>query len=164
VFPAIERVLAQGEVTAKQSAVAGQGARPDAEYHYLRNAGNEQFAIEYNLYGRNDLTLAEIDMAGEFGMKQSSAAETKYHRIGEGNEGNLKFTSKVAWNESWWQRNWSNRYGRYEVIVRPNNDRTYTYVNDPINMGTLNRGNDPISHWVLDVKPYKKYGNTLGDW
>ena len=73
---------------------------------------------------------------------------------------NIKFTSKVAENESWHQRNWSNRYGRYEVILRPNGDGTYTHVLDPLNMGTLNRGNNPITHYQRDVLPYKQYGNV----
>ena len=53
-----------------------------------------------------------------------------------------------------------NRYGRYELIVRPNDDGTFTHVTESINMGTLNRGNNPITHFYRDVIPYFRYGNT----
>ena len=33
---------------------------------------------------------------------------------GPGNENNIKYTSQVANREGWWQKNFSNRYGRYE--------------------------------------------------
>ena len=114
---------------------------------------------EQGLYGRNDLTVDEIRDAGEFGFKQASDGENVFHRNGFSNENNLKFTSKVANRESWWQRNFSNRYGRYELIVRPNGNGTYTHATEPINMGTLNRGNNPFTHFARDVLPYFRYGN-----
>lgn len=141
------------------------GAQKGAN-HYSRNAENDKFFQEEGLYGRNDLTLDKIQGAGDYGIKQVSAAETAYHRIGEGNENNIKFTSKVALKKSWYQKTWSNRYGRYEFIARPNVDTngnftgTYTHVTGAVNMGTLNRGNNPITHLYRDVIPYKKYGNV----
>ena len=140
---------------------AGELIDEDAEFHYSGNTENDQFAKKYGLYGRNDITMEEIRRAGRHGMKRASATESQYHRQGKGNENNIKYTSKVAINENWWQRNWTNRYGRNELIFRPNPDgKTYTHVIDPINMGTLNRGNDPISHVIWNINTYKKYGNT----
>ena len=138
------------------------GSRENAakKRHYARNAENDEFAKDYDLYERNDLTLDKVRGAGPYGMKQATEGETAYHRLGAGNEGNLKFTSKVAVKESFLQRTFSNRYGKYEVILRPNGDNTYTHVNDPINMGTLNRGNNPFTHVIRDVIPYKRWGNS----
>ncbi len=128
-------------------------------HHYACNAENDAYLREIGLYGRNDLTISGINDAGEFGFKQASDSENYYHRNGPGNENNIKFTSKVAVNESWFQRNFSNRYGRYELIVRLNGDGTFTHVADSINMSTLNRGNNPITHYLDDVIPYLNYGN-----
>ncbi len=134
----------------------GAGAQQE---HFSRNAENDAYLKELGLYGRNDLTLVELDRAGEFGFKRAVDNENAYHRIGPGNENNLKFTSKVAKTESWYQRNFSNRYGRYELIVRPNSNGTFTHVTEPINMGTLNRGNNPFTHMTRDVIPYLRFGN-----
>jgi len=151
---------------------SGPRISDEARDHYARNCENDQFFINEGLYGRTDLTLDDIEDAGTHGMKQASDIENQYHQFGEGNENNIKFTSRVADPESFYQRNWSNRYGRYEIVVRPNidadgnpvlnenGDATYTHVTDPINMGTLNRGNNPIDHWTMDVRPYQQYGNT----
>lgn len=143
-----------------------KGRASAAKVHYARNVLNDQFFKDEGLYGRNDLTLDEIKKAGDYGMKQVSAAETFYHRIGQGNEYNIKFTSKISLQETWFQRVWSNRYGQHEFIVKPNVDAngnptgTYTHVIGSVNMGTLNRGNNPITHLYRDVIPYKKYGNA----
>lgn len=132
-----------------------------AAKHYSRNAENDQFTMDEGIHGRDDLTINEVLNAGDYGMKQASAKETKFHRQGEGNGNNIKLTSKVAENESDYQKDWSNRYGRYEVILRPNGDGTYTHVLDPVNMGTLNRGNNPLTHYDRDIAPYLVYGNVL---
>lgn len=136
----------------------GNGKYP--EYHYARNDENDQWLKNNGLYGRSDITLDQVKEAGEYGMKQASDAENVYHRNGEGNENNLKFTSRIATKENWWQRNVSNRYGRYELILRPNGDNTFTHVTESINMGTLNRGNNFVTHFVEDVLPYLQLGNT----
>ncbi len=131
-----------------------------AQKHFARNAENDQLFKDEGLYGRNDLTVDEIQNAGEFGFKQASPSESELHRLGPGNKGNLKFTSKVADSETWYQRNFSNRYGRYEIVVSPNGDGTFTHVTDSVNMGTLNRGNSPFTHVARDVVPYIRFGNT----
>jgi hypothetical protein len=92
-------------------------------------------------------------------MKMASATETAYHRYGAGNEKNEKYTSKIAKTESLYERTWSNRYGRYEIVLRPNGDGTYTHVQEPLNMGTLNRGSNPVDHAIEDVMPYSVFGN-----
>jgi hypothetical protein len=96
----------------------GAGKPSASENHYARNAENDAFFKEQGLYGRNDLTTDEIQNAGEFGFKKVSESETAFHRNGPGNENNLKFTSLVSRRENWFQRTFSNRYGRYELIVR----------------------------------------------
>ena len=154
------------ETGQEPEAACGQEERPwyasggSARSHFSRNTENDQFFRSEGLYGRSDIMRDEILNAGQFGFKQASPSETAFHRNGPGNENNLKFTSKVANNESWWQRNFSNRYGRYEIIVRPNSNGTHTHVLDPSNMGTLNRGNNPITHTTRDILPYSMYGNT----
>ena len=130
-------------------------------YHYARNAENEQYFRELGVYGETNLTEEQIKKLGIFGMKRMSIFESMLHRWGPGNAHNLKFVSKVARNESWWQRVWSNRYGRYEFVVRPNADGvTYTHVTDAVNMGTLNRGSNPLTHVFRDIIPSVVYGNT----
>jgi RHS repeat-associated protein len=156
--PASHRDKQESKVSVKE-AMAKASAQRGAN-HYSRNAENDQFLKDEGLYGRKDLALSEVEGAGRFGMKQASPGETKYHRIGEGNKKNLKYTSRVAEQESWWQRNVSNRYGKYEIIIRPNSNGTYTHVMDSVNMGTLNRGNNPVTHVFYDIIPYKRYGNV----
>ena len=130
-------------------------------YHYARNAENERYFRQLGVYGETNLTQEQIKNLGVFGMKRASIIETMLHRWGPGNEHNLKFVSKVADRESWWQRVWSNRYGRYEFVVRPNADGvTYSHVTHGVNMGTLNRGNNPITHVLRDMIPAFQYGNT----
>uniref|UniRef100_UPI0006B6387B hypothetical protein n=1 Tax=Marinagarivorans algicola TaxID=1513270 RepID=UPI0006B6387B len=144
--------LASAGAEAAQKGCSGQMCRGSgqsaADKHFSRNAENDAFFKEQGLYGRNDLTTDEIQNAGEFGLKKVSEGETAFHRNGPGNENNLKFTSQVSRRESWFQRTFSNRYGRYELIVRPNGDGTFTHVTESINMGTLNRGNNPITHFT----------------
>lgn len=154
--------FANGAVTAAfgQLFNGERGRRKPGTGHYSRNAENDKFLTDEELFGRDDLTLDEITDAGDFGMKEASGRETKFHRNGPGNENNLKFTSRVARRENWWQRNISNRYGRYELIVRPNENGTFTHVNSPLNMGTLNRGNNPFTHFTRDIIPYWQYGNV----
>ncbi len=125
--------------------------------HYSRNEENDQFLKGKGLYEREDLSIKEITDAG---MKQASEGESVFHRQGEGNENNLKFTSKVAEEENFIQKNITNRYGKYEVVVKPNGDGTYTHVSDEINMGTLNKGNNPLSHVIKDIAPYAEFGNV----
>ena len=137
--------------------MGGSAAQED---HYARNAENDAYLKEAGLYGRNDLTVDEIDSAGDFGFKKAANSENVFHRNGPGNENNIKYTSQVANREGWWQKNFSNRYGRYELIVRPNGNGTFTHVTESINMGTLNRGNNPFTHFTRDVIPYWQYGNT----
>ena len=149
---------AEGPNGAQKRQRRGNGKYP--EYHYARNDENDQWLKNNGLYGRSDITLDQVKEAGEYGMKQASDAENVYHRNGEGNENNLKFTSRIATKENWWQRNVSNRYGRYELILRPNGDNTFTHVTESINMGTLNRGNNFVTHFVEDVLPYLQLGNT----
>jgi RHS repeat-associated protein len=145
--------------TASDDSNADQ-ADEDCDEHYSRNSENDDMFKEEGIYGRDDLTRAEIIAATEFGMKQTSDSEALYHRQGIGNESNIKFVSKGAAVESWWQKNVSNRYGRYEFIARPNGDGTFTHVTDSVNMGTLNRGNNPVTHVLKDVAPYKECGNV----
>ncbi|NHN38976.1 hypothetical protein G8764_16830 [Pseudomaricurvus alcaniphilus] len=135
------------------------GAR-SKQSHFARNVENDQFLKDERLYGRNDLTIDEVEGAGEYGMKQASPSETKFHRNGPGNEHNLKYTSKVARRENWWQREISNRYGRYEIILRPNDNGTFTHVTESLNMGTLNYGSNPLTHFTRDIVPYWRHGNT----
>ena len=131
------------------------------QYHYARNAENEQFLKEQGVYDQENLTMEQIKRMGHYGMKKVGFFESILHRWGPGNEHNLKFVSKVANRESWWQRNWSNRYGRYEIVVRPNADGvTYTHVTDSVNGGTLNRGNNPFAHFFRDMIPAIVYGNA----
>ena len=59
--------------------------------HYSRNAENDQFAKDNDLYMKDSLTISQVEDAGAYGMKQVSAGETKFHRYGEGNENNIKF-------------------------------------------------------------------------
>ncbi len=127
--------------------------------HYSRNDENDKFIKDNNLYGRDDIRKEELESAGEHGMKKAEADESIFHQQGVGNEANEKYTSKVADEENYIQGNVTNRYGRYEVVVRPNEDGTYTHVNDDINMGTLNRGNNIVSHVIKDIAPYAEHGN-----
>jgi hypothetical protein len=127
--------------------------------HHARNTENDRFLKNEKLCGRNNLSIDEVKSAGKYGMKQASEAETQFHRQGNGNENNLKFTSKVSYEETWFQENISNRYGRYEIVIQPNINGTYSHVMDKVNMGTLNYGNSPYTHYYKDIVPYKFYGN-----
>ena len=157
--------MAQVTINLVEGAVSydfyGVGAEASAQQEqHQRNAENDAYFKDAGLYGRDDLTLVEIQDAGEFGLKKASEGETAFHRKGPGNGDNFKYTSKVAIKESWYQKNFSNRYGRYELIVRPNANGTFTHVTDPVNMGTLNRGNNPFTHITRDVVPYLRFGNV----
>ena len=150
--------FANGAMTAAFAYTAETLAR---QYHYARNAENRRHLEELGLSERDDITYNELLKAGDYGMKQTSIFESMLHRWGPGNGHNLKFVSKVARTESWWQRVWSNRYGRYEIVVRPNADGvTYSHVTDAVNMGTLNLGSNPLAHVFRDVIPAVVYGNT----
>jgi RHS repeat-associated protein len=122
------------------------------EWHYSRNAVNDQYWQSRGLYDRQDIQRSELA-----GLNMVSDAEDTFHEQGPGNENNVKFVSSTT-GPQWW-----NRYGTYELILRPNDpgnpSTTYQYVDDSVNMGTLNRGQNPISHTVLDVLPYAIYGN-----
>lgn len=124
---------------------------------------NDAYLDKYGLSVGSVLTVNIIEDAGEHGFKRATPRETEYHTQGLGNEGNLKFTSKVAESETLLQKLFTNRYGRYEIVVRQQVDGTYRRVNDNINMGTLNRGNNPISHVIRDIVPYKLFGNRPND-
>ena len=122
------------------------------DWHYSRNDINDQYWIDRGLYGRSDIRGDELG-----GLIMISDSEDQFHEQGPGNENNVKFTTTTTGPE-WW-----NRYGKYELILQPNNlddsNTTYRYVDDSINMGTLNRGQDPVTHTVLDVYLYLAYEN-----
>ena len=79
-----------------------------------------------------------------------SMKNTRYHMFGTDGEFNLKFGSS------------KNTGYIYEAVY--NKDRVLlTEDNSAINMGTYNYCSDQADsslHQKLDVKPYKKYGNT----
>ena len=118
------------------------------DWHYSRNSENDQKLSGF--YGRSDITMGEIEAVAPIYISQDEAV---YHRQGIENHYNQKYTSET-----------SGSYGRYELVVRPNPDgQTYTHINDPINMGTLNRGESKPSHVFKDVVPYYLFGNSADD-
>lgn len=140
-------------VTAKNNtSCSGQMCRntgPSAqEKHFARNAENDAFLKEKGLYGRNDLSVNELEGTG---FKRIYAPEDKYHTWGAGNEANQK-----------WVFDNGTRYGSYEMVVKPV-DTGLMHVTDPRVMGTLNYGGNPWSHFWQDVVPYYRYGNSPTD-
>jgi RHS repeat-associated protein len=122
--------------------------KPFSDWHYSRNGENDQNLQMFS--GRDNITMAEIQAVVPVYIPQGEAI---YHRQGLENHYNQKYTSETTGS-----------YGRYELIVRPNpGGETYTFVNDPINMGTLNRGESKVGHVFLDVIPYYFFGNTADD-
>jgi hypothetical protein len=144
----------QGAWTSAIGEIVG-GTIQKAADHLSRNIEQDNYLNDKNLYDNKDITL---DEAKGF-LKQASDFESQLHQNGPGNESNIKLTSKIASEESWWQKNWSNRYGKYELILRPNRNGTYQHVTEQINVGTLNRGNNPVSHFYRDMIPYWMLGN-----
>lgn len=152
-IPGIGTVLgAAGDVVAGTIGLAANivtlgGA---SRWHYSGITENSAFWAGKGFSGRTDIRL------DEFGPKYRIATdgETGAHRNGPGNENNIKITTPNSGN-SWY------RYGRYEIILRPkdNKNGTYEHVTDPVNIGTLNRGSNPVTHTILDIIPWLIYGN-----
>jgi hypothetical protein len=70
--------------------------------------------------------------------------KSKLHRIGAGNEGNLKFVSPD---------------GHYENVFTPSGRQVW----DPRNLGTYNYGTNWASHFLQDMVPYYLLGNSIND-
>ena len=71
-----------------------------------------------------------------------------YHIYGDEGLFNTKFISKGD--------------GRYEAVYN-RDGLLLTEKNDPVNMGTYNYcgpSKNPLTHWLLDVSTYNKWGNV----
>ncbi len=104
-----------------------------AELHYIRNEWNKtDKSIDYRIAN----------------WKLLSSDESIYHRMGKGNENNLKFVSSD---------------GHKEMVLDENN----CPVKDDKNMATYNffgpRTLLGVPHFVADVIPYYVLGNTPSD-
>ena len=107
---------------------------PDEEEHYSRNELNIEFPDTY-------------DKEDDFFEGWNDTVSANCHQFTAPNRDNKKFVSPD---------------GKYEVIYDANNKR----VDDPRDMGTYNfvpSGDSKIGHFIKDVLPWIKYGNSPED-
>jgi len=142
-----------GAVTGAFVVLVGEGLKKLGEMHYARNQKNNQYWKEEGFSGRDDISLDEFgDLeTGSGGYIEVKAANA--HQIGAGNEQNIKITTTPKGPR------WLSKYGRYEIILRKGAGG-YCVVTDSVNMGTLNYGQNNITHTVLDIVPGLAYGNV----
>jgi hypothetical protein len=96
-------------------------------------------------YSRNQLNRPAASLEAALAERDPEPAERSiFHRIGRGNENNIKILSTD---------------GRHESVFRPTGEA----VTSAENMGTYNRGVDDFSHAIRDVLPYLVFGNTPDD-
>jgi RHS repeat-associated protein len=101
---------------------------PAVEKHYNRN-----------MYNVNPPSL-DVALQDTNRWVLQSAFRSRYHRIGPGNQNNLKFLSRDRHHES---------------VFRPDG----TLVTDCVNGGTYNYGTNDVSHFLYDMLPYYMLGN-----
>jgi RHS repeat-associated protein len=144
-----------GAVTGAFVVLVSAGLQKLGEMHHARNQKNDEFWRSKGLSkGRDDVDIEQFGNLekGDKGFIEVKAANA--HQIGAGNEHNIKITTKPS-GPGWW-----NKFGRHEIILRPNANGLYSVVTDSVNMGTLNYGQNIFSHTLLDVIPYLAYGNV----
>lgn len=110
------------------------------ELHYFRN-----------LLNRAPRTLDEMlrfneNLPSKIKWRLLEPEKSVFHMYGKGGEFNLKFVSYD---------------GKFEAVYNKNGE-LLTKANDQINMGTYNYADpdDGIKHFIYDVVPYFKWGNT----
>jgi RHS repeat-associated protein len=115
----------------------------------------EQFPTMYEHYNRNQYNTWQPKTplyAIDSGWTECSGLTSLYHKMGydedgQSNEGNRKFISPS---------------GKCEAVY----DVKGKLVTDPVNSGTYNFYNykrDPLKHYLYDVVPYYKWGNSPSD-
>ncbi|CAH2213015.1 hypothetical protein [Tepidibacter aestuarii] len=112
----------------------------DKELHYLRN-----------LLNRAPRTLEEMlklneNLPKKIKWRLLEPEKSVFHMYGKYGEFNLKFVSHD---------------GKFEAVYNKNGE-LLTEKNDQINMGTYNYADpdDIIKHFIYDVAPYLRWGNT----
>ncbi len=148
--------FAAGAVTGAFALLIGEGFKKLGEIHQSRNQKNNTYWEKEGFAERDNIDLEEFGgikglTTGTGGYIGVDAANS--HRIGSPNQNNIKITTAPK-GPRWW-----NKYGRYEIILRPNGNGLYSVVTDSVNMGTLNYGRNIFTHTLLDVVPYLGYGN-----
>jgi len=103
--------------------------------HYNRNQGNQIATYE------------EVQRSKDW--KKASYLSTRQHRLGPGNENNVKYVNIINGSE---------------LVFRPDG----TLVTDPVNRGTRNfiiHDDEPfpIGHVIYDLLPYFLWGNSPDD-
>ena len=99
--------------------------------HYIREAFNDA-----------PVSLDEARLNG--GVEQSDE-KSEFHRIGEGNEDNVK----VVFEDG------------TEAVY---NKQSKKLVKDPVNKGTRNWASNDIGHTLLDIAPWVVFGNNPNDY
>ena len=154
--------FANGAVTGAVALLIGEGFKKLGEWHHSRNQKNDDY-WESKGFGadRDNVSLSEFGdeeglRTGSQGYIEVEAANA--HQIGAANAQNIKITTVPSGPR--WLRGWFSKYGRYELILRGNPNGLYSVVSDPVNMGTLNYGQNNFTHTVMDIIPGLTYGNV----
>lgn len=116
---------------------------PDMETHLEERSDlNQDYIDPYIQDGKFNYQLFEDDVANSWNLL--SPGQSIYHRIGEGNEDNLKYVH-------------IDKHG--EIVLRPIGNNQYELVDDKINGGTYNYGTNWYTHFFSDMLPYYFWGN-----
>ena len=121
----------------------------DRMNHYSRNAENDAFLMNIGLYKNSNIST---DQMAKNGWRMIPQKYKKFHNWGLGNELNQKWVYGDG------------SYGKYEIILGPNaGSTTFSHVTEPKMMGSLNRGKNFVTHYLLDIDPYFRHGNSPND-
>ncbi len=132
-----------------------------APHYFPRNWLENRFWKNSGFPQGENFDMKKLDEKLTGNRNDVRGKEAAFHKQGDPiNLKNNKITTLPMGPE--WMR-WFFRYGTHELIERDNGDGTHLHVDDPINMGTMNYGQDPITHTILDVILYVPFGSSPSD-
>ena len=125
-------------VIAGGTSIGAEAAMPSQEEHYARNANNPTDITDVSQLPEDWLTSDPNDKMRQLGPAANAHQFTSVDRT------NVKYTSP----------------DKHQELIFEKDD---TLETDPKDLGTYNFGTGIIDHYVLDVKPWIRWGNSPDD-